>query len=390
MTNTAQLPFNDQQPTVSTIKKGNTKEYTTGILPSQAIRGLIATGEITAQNPIPEQQIQPASIDLRLGVVAYRVRGSFLPGPHSTVRKRLADFTMHEIDVTDGAVLEKGCVYVVPLQENLNLSKDISGLANPKSSTGRLDIFTRVITNYAAEFDRIPPGYKGELFAEISPLTFSVKIRAGTSLSQLRFRRGSPPSFEAAMRRLHERTPLITTKDAGKADITKTGVAFTVDLMGDPDTGIVGYKAKRHADVVDLEKISHYEVDDFWDPVYSRNSNSLILDVDNFYILASKEAVTIPPDHAAEMCPYDTYVGEFRVHYAGFFDPGFGLDNAGGHGSRAVLEVRSHDVPFVLEDSQRVGRLVYQRLTAVPDQLYGQEIGSNYQKQGLKLSKHFK
>lgn len=359
-------------------------------MPSQAIRNLIAAGEITTQNPIPEQQIQPASIDLRLGVVAYRVRGSFLPGPHSTVRKRLADFTMHEIDVTDGAVLEKGCVYVVPLQENLNLSKEISGLANPKSSTGRLDIFTRVITNYAAEFDRIPPGYKGGLFAEISPLTFSVKIRAGTSLSQLRFRRGSPPSFEAAMRRLHERTPLITTKDAGKADITKTGVAFTVDLMGDPDTGIVGYKAKRHADVVDLEKISHYEVDDFWDPVYSRNSNSLILDVDNFYILASKEAVTIPPDHAAEMCPYDTYVGEFRVHYAGFFDPGFGLDNAGGRGSRAVLEVRSHDVPFVLEDSQRVGRLVYQRLTAVPNQLYGQEIGSNYQKQGLKLSKHFK
>lgn len=390
MTDTAQLPFNDQQPTASAIKKGNTKEYTTGILPSQAIRNLIAAGEITTQNPIPEQQIQPASIDLRLGIVAYRVRGSFLPGPHSTVRKRLADFTMHEIDVTDGAVLEKGCVYVVPLQENLNLSKDISGLANPKSSTGRLDIFTRVITNYAAEFDRIPPGYKGGLFAEISPLTFSVKIRAGTSLSQLRFRRGSPPPFEAAMRRLHERTPLITTKDAGKADITKTGVAVTVDLMGDPDTGIVGYKAKRHADVVDLEKIFHYEVDDFWDPVYSRNGNSLILDVDNFYILASKEAVTIPPDHAAEMCPYDTYVGEFRVHYAGFFDPGFGLDNAGGHGSRAVLEVRSHDVPFVLEDSQRVGRLVYQRLTAVPDQLYGQEIGSNYQKQGLKLSKHFK
>ena len=390
MTDTAQLPFNDHQTAASAIKKGNTKEYTTGILPSQAIRGLIATGEITAQNPIPKQQIQPASIDLRLGVMAYRVRGSFLPGPHSTVRKRLADFTMHEIDVTDGAVLEKGCVYVVPLQENLNLSKDISGLANPKSSTGRLDIFTRVITNYAAEFDRIPPGYKGPLFAEISPLTFSVKIRAGTSLSQLRFRRGSPPPFEAAMRSLHERTPLITTKGAVKADITKTGVAFTVDLMGDPDTGIVGYKAKRHADVVDLEKISHYEVDDFWDPVYSRNSNSLILDVDNFYILASKEAVTIPPDHAAEMCPYDTYVGEFRVHYAGFFDPGFGLDNAGGHGSRAVLEVRSHDVPFVLEDNQRVGRLVYQRLTAVPDQLYGQEIGSNYQKQGLKLSKHFK
>ena len=233
-------------------------------------------------------------------------------------------------------------------------------------------------------------GYKGTLFSEISPLTFSVKVQTGTTLSQLRLRRGSPPPFEISMRRLHERSPLIASSGEINANITKTGVAFTVDLKGHPDNGIVGYKAKRHADVIDVEKAGYYEASDFWDPVYNQGSNSLILDIDDFYILASKEAVSVPPDHAAEMCPYDTYVGEFRVHYAGFFDPGFGHNNTGGNGSRAVLEVRSHDVPFVLEDGQMVGRLLYQRLTNIPDQLYGSEIGSNYQKQGLKLSKHFK
>ena len=368
----------------------NSQDFTTGILPSQTIHLLIGAGDIQSDTPIPDGQIQPASIDLRLGNVAYRVRGSFLPGPHATVRGRLETFTMHQIDLTEGAVLEKGCVYLVPLQERLSLKKDISGMANPKSSTGRLDIFTRVITDYTGEFDRIPAGYKGPLYAEISPLTFSVKVRTGTRLSQLRLRRGSPPSFETAMRRLHERTPLVVGKGREEADITITGVAFTVDLKGDPDTGIIGYKAKRHADVIDVENIDHYEIHDFWDPIRNRGHHNLILDTDDFYILASKEEVSVPPDYAAEMRPYDTYVGEFRVHYAGFFDPGFGHDAAGGGGSRAVLEVRSHDVPFVLEDGQVVGRLVYERLTAVPNQLYGQGIGSNYQQQGLKLSKHFR
>ena len=390
MTHTTQLPFDPDFSTVETLKLKDPQEYTTGILPSQTIRGLIAAGDIAAENPILEKQIQPASIDLRLGDVAYRVRGSFLPGRRSKVLSRLEDFTMHAIKLNKGAVLEKGCVYVVPLQESLSLGKEVSGLANPKSSTGRLDIFTRIISDYATEFDRVPMGYKGALFAEISPLTFSVKVQTGTTLSQLRLRRGSPPPFEISMRRLHERTPLIASNGEKKADITKTGVAFTVDLKGHPSNGVVGYKAKRHADVIDVEKAGYYDAKDFWDPVYNQSNNSLILDIDDFYILASKEAVSVPPDHAAEMCPYDTYVGEFRVHYAGFFDPGFGHNNTGGNGSRAVLEVRSHDVPFVLEDGQMVGRLLYQRLTKIPDQLYGSEIGSNYQKQGLKLSKHFK
>ena len=389
MADTAKPPL-DGRDTGTAATAPDSQEFTTGILPSQTMRALIDAGDIQSDTPILDGQIQPASIDLRLGDIAYRVRGSFLPGPHATVRGRLESFTMHEIDLMDGAVLEKGCVYLVPLQERLHLKKDISGMANPKSSTGRLDIFTRVITDYTGEFDRVPVGYKGPLYAEISPLTFSVKVRTGTRLSQLRLRRGSPPSFETAMRRLHERTPLVAGSGAEEADITSTGVAFTVDLQGDPDTGIIGYKAKRHADVIDVEKIDHYDIEDFWDPIRNRGHYNLTLDTDDFYILASKEAVSVPPDHAAEMRPYDTYVGEFRVHYAGFFDPGFGHDAAGGGGSRAVLEVRSHDVPFVLEDGQVVGRLVYERLIAVPDQLYGQEIGSNYQQQGLKLSKHFK
>ena len=390
MADTANL-FIDGRDKGAKATASNSQDFTTGILPSQTIHLLIDAGDIQSDTPIPDGQIQPASIDLRLGNVAYRVRGSFLPGPHATVRGRLKTFTMHQIDLTEGAVLEKGCVYLVPLQERLSLKKDISGMANPKSSTGRLDIFTRVITDYTGEFDRIPAGYKGPLYAEISPLTFSVKVRTGTRLSQLRLRRGSPPPFETVMRRLHERTPLVAGKGLDKeADITSTGVAFTVDLKGDPETGIIGYKAKRHADVIDVENIDHYEIHDFWDPIRNRGHSNLILDTDDFYILASKEEVSVPPDYAAEMRPYDTYVGEFRVHYAGFFDPGFGHDAAGGGGSRAVLEVRSHDVPFVLEDGQVVGRLVYERLTAVPDQLYGQGIGSNYQQQGLKLSKHFK
>ena len=363
--------------------------FTTGILPCQAMRALVATGEIEVAQPVADDQIQPASIDLRLGDTAYRVRGSFLPGQSATVRSRLDSFTMHEVDLTAGAVLEKGCVYVVPLQESLSLKKEVSGMANPKSSTGRLDIFTRVITDYTGEFDRILPGYKGPLYAEISPLTFSVKVRTGSRLSQLRLRRGSPPPTDIGMRRLHERSPLVAKSD-GKIDIAKQGVAFTVDLISASSSGVVGYRAKRHTDVIDVEKIGHYDVEEFWEPIFAHGMHAIILDPDDFYILASRESVSVPPDHAAEMRAYDTLVGEFRVHYAGFFDPGFGYDEAGGSGSRAVLEVRSHDVPFVLEHGQMVGRLIYERLMAVPDQIYGSSIGSNYQAQGLKLSKHFK
>ena len=340
----------------------------TGILPSQEIKTAIESQIISAWQSITHEQIQPASIDLRLGKTAYRVRASFLPGSQATVEDKLKSITIDKIDLSDGAVLEKGCVYIVPIQERLKLPKNISGMANPKSSTGRLDIFTRVITDNATEFDRISSGYVGPLFAEISPLTFSVLVYPGSRLSQLRLRRGD---FNAA-----------------------DGISFTVDLAGfkvsNKKNKIVGYRAKQHAGVIDIENIGHYDLIDYWDPILARNDKALVLDPDEFYILASKETVSVPPDQAAEMRAYDTLVGEFRVHYAGFFDPGFGHNKAGGGGSRAVLEVRSHDVPFVIEDGQMVGRLVYEPLTKNPDILYGSDVSSNYQNQGLKLSKHFR
>lgn len=349
------------------------------------MKTLISDGGITTDTPVTAEQIQPASIDLRLGELAYRVRCSFLPGPNSRVHEKLESFTMHEINIAEGAVLEKGCVYIVRIQEGLKLKEDIAGMANPKSSTGRLDIFTRIISDYSSEFDRIPAGYSGPLYAEISPLTFSIRVKTGTKLNQLRLRRGPIPNASNNLKENSGQSSLLETELKKLSD-----VALTVDLIGDPDTKIIGYKARRHTNVIDVEKISHYKIEDFWEPLFNRGQQNLILDIDDFYILASKETVCVPPDQAAEMVPYDTFVGEFRVHYAGFFDPGFGFNLSGGNGSKAVLEIRSHDVPFVIEDGQRIGRLVFDGLTSHPTELYGEKIGSNYQKQGLKLSKHFR
>jgi dCTP deaminase len=376
-------PLSDAAP----VPAEATAVRSTGILPSQEIRAMVRCGEIEATAPIGEDQIQPASLDLRLGPVAYRVRAGFLPGAGATVMDRIGDFSMHEVDLQAGAVLEKGCVYIVPLLERVGLRSRVSGTANPKSSIGRLDIFTRLITDGATVFDQVAPGYKGPLYAEISPRTFSVVVHQGSRLSQLRLRRGSPSVSDTAMRRLHRLVPLVDA-EPGTEDIDQ-GVGVTVDLGGD-ESGLVGYRARRYADLVDLAKVDHYPPRDYWEPVHADTRGGVILNPGDFYILASKEAVTVPPDHAAEMTPYDTRVGEFRVHYAGFFDPGFGYAGAGGAGSRAVLEIRSFEVPFVLRDGQMVGRLVYERLTAEPDKLYGRDIGSSYQRQGLALAKQFK
>jgi dCTP deaminase len=368
-------------------------DRSTGLLPSQMLREAVALGrEILCSQQIGDDQIQPASIDLRLGEVAYRVRASFLPGARASVRDKLDLLSMHRIDLTQGAVLEKDCVYIVPLLEFVALRKRTSAAANPKSSTGRLDVFARVITDHGTEFDRIREGYKGPLFAEISPRAFSILVRTGSRLVQLRIRRGSPGFSDTALRRLHEEVGLVENP-AGSPPGPQTirnGLAFTVDVAGDTATGIVGFKARRHTDVVDVDRSFYYDPRDFWEAVYSRRGEGIVLDPNDFYILASREAVVVPPDHAAEMLPYYTFVGEFRVHYAGFFDPGFGAPETGGAGSRAVLEVRSHEVPFLIEDGQIVGRLVYERLIAKPDKLYGAPIGSSYQRQGLALSKHFK
>jgi dCTP deaminase len=356
-----------------------------GILPDRMIAALAADGGILPATEFVPGQIQPASLDLRLGDVAYRVRASFLPGS-STVAKRIDELKLHEFALSDGAVLETGCVYIVPLLESLALPEEISAAANPKSSTGRLDVFTRVIADETRGFDRVESGYHGPLYAEISPRTFPVLVREGARLSQIRFRRGHALLDGDALRVLHARERLV---DAEEADVSE-GVAVGVDLSGLGPGGIVGYRAKRHTGLIDVERRAGYAVLDFWEPMPARPDKSLILDPNEFYILASKEAVQVPPDYAAEMVPFDPLVGEFRVHYAGFFDPGFGYAGAGGKGARAVLEVRSREVPFILEHGQIVGRLIYEKMLARPDKLYGQGIGSNYQAQSLKLSKHFK
>ena len=355
----------------------------TGVLSSQQLKSLIADGRITAQPAIIPEQIQPASIDLRLGTVAYRVRASFLSGQKRSVQDRLAEFEMHRIDLTNGAVLEKGCVYVVPLMEVLDLPSDITAVANAKSSTGRLDLLTRTITDGGEEFDRIAPGYSGPLYAEICPRSFSVLVRPGMRLNQIRFRQGQAVLDDAALHALHAQSPLVDD-----TPVIDDGLGFSVDLQL-PGTTLVGYRAKPHTGVIDLELINHYNPADYWEEVHA-DQGHIILDPGAFYILVSREAVHIPPAYAAEMAPYLAMVGEFRVHYAGFFDPGFGHSPAGGTGSRGVLEVRCHEAPFVLEHGQIVGRLVYERMDQEPEQLYGAGIASNYQGQGLKLSKHFK
>jgi dCTP deaminase len=357
-----------------------------GILPDHMITALAEAGGIRPAMPFAADQIQPASLDLRLGAVAYRVRASFLPGPHSAVAERIARLKLHEIDLSQGAVLETGCVYIVPLLEALALPAAVSASANPKSSTGRLDVFTRVIADNARGFDRVEAGYRGPLYAEISPRTFPVLVRQGSRLSQIRFRRGQPLLDAAALRELHARERLVDSADADVGE----GVAVGVDLSGLGPDRLIGYRAKRHTGVIDVDRRAGYEALDFWEPMAARPDRSLVLDPDEFYILASKEAVQVPPDYASEMVPFDPLVGEFRVHYAGFFDPGFGYAGAGGRGARAVLEVRSREVPFILEHGQIVGRLVYESMLARPRTLYGQGIGSNYQAQGLKLSKHFR
>ena len=363
----------------------------TGILPIQDIRVLAADGAILSDAPLGATQIQPASLDLRLGSKAFRVRASFLPGAEdgAGVKNRLADLALHEIDLDKGAVLETGCVYVVPLQERLALPPDVSASANPKSSTGRLDVFTRVIADGVPSFDTIPAGYSGALYAEICPQTFPIVVRRGSMLSQIRFRIGDPVENDADLSALHTKYTLV---DGGTTADIKGGLALSVDLVGDKN-GLVGYRARRHTGLVNVDAPGSCLLADYWEPIIitpGKRSPRLILDPDQFYILASKEAVHVPPTHAAEMMPFNPLVGEFRVHYAGFMDPGFGHAPAGGAGARVVLEVRSHKVPFVLEDGQIIGRLIYERMASRPDVLYGTDLGSNYQAQGLKLSKHFK
>lgn len=337
--------------------------HSAGILPSQSIQALIDRGAISSATPFDADQVQPASLDLRLAGRAWRVRASFLPGRSRRVTERIADVAMHELDLTSGAVLERGCVYIAELQERVALPRGIAGRANPKSSTGRVDVFVRLLTDHGPVFDDVAEGYDGPLYLEIAPQTFSILVRPGTRLNQLRLKRGTPA--------------VLSTRNVG------------VDLTGE----LVGFRARRHAGVIDIDREDGHDPRDFWEALEARpnshGAGELLLDPGEFYILASKEAVEIPSLEAAEMTPIDPSVGEFRVHYAGFFDPGFGTEEAKGQGSKGVLEVRSHETPFLLEDGQTVARLVYEPLTDRPSRLYGED-GSHYQRQGLKLSKHFR
>jgi dCTP deaminase len=364
---------------------------TTGVLPSQRLEDLISVGHIKASVPIGADQIQPSSIDLRLGRVAYRVNASFLPNSKATVQRKLQDLQRGEIDLSKQALLEKGAVYIVPLQEELSLPENYSAKANPKSSTGRLDVFTRLITDYGDAFEEVREGYKGRLYAEIVPLTFPVIVRQGARLNQLRIRRGNPPQHDKTLADLHERQPIVYSQDASPAEaLISDGLNLSVDLVGIDGDDIVGYRAKTNTSPIDFANVDYYDPREFWDPLYRNESRSVILEPGEFYILTSKERVSVPPHMAAEMLPFDPSVGEFRIHYAGFFDPGFGWNSERATGTHAVLEVRSHEVPSLLEDGQVVGRLQYEPLLAPPAKLYGRDIGSSYQSQKLSLSKHFK
>jgi dCTP deaminase len=365
-----------------------------GILPCQIIRELINRKVVTATHgDIEPAQVQPASLDLRLGKTAYCVRASFLPGKSRSVEQELETLKLYEVPLEKGAVLERGCVYVVELQEILRLPESFTAVANPKSSTGRLDVFTRLITDNSEVFDYVEARYKGKLYAEISPRTFRIKVQTGSRLNQLRFlRRGSsqdryyrPLLEDKELKKLHKDVCL------AEGDVTiRNGLNVRVDLRGTRKGVVIGYRALPYTGVVDIDAKGKYKREDFWEPIRSKADARLILYPNEFYILASKERMQIPPNYAAEMIPIDPMMGEFRAHYAGFFDPGFGHMESAPHGSRAVLEVRSHDVPFTLEDGQIIARLAYEHLAETPDRMYGQAMSSHYQGQGLKLSKHFK
>jgi dCTP deaminase len=368
----------------------------TGILPSQHIQTLLNRRKVHSADDILPDQIQPASLDLRLGSRAYRVRASFLPGKKQSVQQQLAKLKQHAIPLDEGAVLEQGCVYLVDLQESLSLPPSIGAVANPKSSTGRIDVFTRLITDYSEAFDWVEAGYEGPLFAEIFPRTFSIKVCKGSRLNQMRFLRRvgrqdrywRPALNDQRLRAQDKKTPLVDGV-VGKATI-RHGLNVRVDLRGEGKRSIIGYRALKYADVLDVDKKRAHNKADFWEPIRASSTGRLILNPNEFYILASKERIQVPPEFAAEMIPIDPMMGEFRAHYAGFFDPGFGYADNGGAGSKAVLEVRTLEVPFILEDGQIIARLVYEELAERPMKVYGKGIRSNYQGQNLRLSKHFR
>lgn len=367
-----------------------------GVLVDSDLAALHAAGGIVVATPLLEGQVQPASLDVRLGPKAYRIQAGFLPQRGATVASYLPTLAMAELDLSQPQLFEKGGVYLVQLQESLRLPADVLGGASPQSSTGRLDIFVRLLLDGVTTYDTVPAGYSGPLWLEISPLTFPIVARAGDRLSQLRLRRGQVRMNDSELKTLHAATPLVRNLQgpllADDVLHIHDGLWFSIDLHGKPDEAnpVIGYRARHHTQPVDLARVGGYPWHQFWEPMYRNHGEPLILYPEEFYIFCSREGVCIPPSTAAEMVAYDTRIGEIRVHYAGFFDPGFGYDPSGRlHGTTAVLEVRAHDVPCVLEDGQPIGRFIYEKLARPSASLYGSGIGSNYAGQGLKLGKQF-
>jgi dCTP deaminase len=365
----------------------------TGIVPGQGLADALQAGWITSEKyRIPDSSIQPASMDLRLGARAWALRCSFLPDNGSTVMERVEELAQEELDIRDGAQLERDRPYVIELVEELRLPPALRAKANPKSSTGRLDVFTRVITDRNNRFDEIPAGYSGTLYLEVVPRSFAVRVEELLSLNQLRLVEGDARVSDTELRDIHTGVPLLYRGDepvpAEELEVAD-GLFLGLDLKG-PRERVVGFRAKRHSHRVDMTKLRHYDWRDYWEPVYPEDGDRIVLDPEVFYLLLSAEGVCVPPDYAAEMMAYDPTAGELRTHYAGFFDPGFGYDPAGTRfGSRAALEVRARDVPFMVEDGQPICKLAFERMTERPEKLYGEDVGSNYQGQETMLSKHF-
>lgn len=367
-----------------------------GVLPAQQIHKAIADDVIRADTAFEDGQVQPASLDLRLGGVAHRLRCSFVPGD-DTVETRLDDYSMETIDLStgSGAILERDRPYLIPLVEELRLPETTRARTNPKSSTGRVDVFCRVITDHSHRFDEVAAGYDGRLWLEVVPRSFTIKVRAGLRLNQLRLVTGREALGDAELRALHADEPVLWKAGVAPepdALVLAGGLFLGVDLTGSGSQG-VGYKAKRNSKLLDLADVRGHRAEDFWEPVAAESGGRLVLEPEEFYLLISSERVRIPPAFAAEMTAYDPTAGELRTHYAGFFDPGFGHRPAADgvqQGTRAVLEVRARDVPFMLEHGQSVCKLVYEPMLDEPDVLYGSDLASNYQDQDLTLSKHFR
>lgn len=373
-----------------------------GVLSYQQLRTAVRLGLIKSKEPLEERQFQPASLDLRLGEKAYRVVASFLPKDAKVIKGVEAspvldmyepDLVMYTVDLRGGAVLEKGCVYLVPLMESLKLPPGVQGRTNPKSTTGRLDIFTRVITDYNPRFDEIREGYRGPLYLEVVPRSFSAKVKSGMSLNQLRLIVGDCAVSDSELADLHERVPLVYS-DGGRAlplsDVRiNDGLFMRVDLLGKETKAVIGFKSKKNSQVIDLSNVDYYDPLDFWEQIYAHTKEALILEPEDFYILGSKERVRVPPDFAAEMVAYDAGSGELRSHYAGFFDSGFGFGRGELLGTRVVMEVRAREVPFLVYDGQTFFRVKFEKMSTRPKKVYG-ELGSSYQQQSLTLSKHFR